>query len=110
MQLGRIETFPIIELDYTNYRGERKTYEIFNTHHFTGESPYHREAGVAMFLHARKLPNAESRDFLVKDIHSLKITDRVITVKYDIVEISTKKEVDDNLSFPFMNTGKDVAA
>lgn len=58
----------MIELDYTNYKGKRKTYQIqvFAYITYAVENQYH---GNAWIVHAI-LDNGEERDFALRDIHN----------------------------------------
>ncbi len=60
-----------VEIDYTNYRGERRLRKILPLRIIFGENPYHKD-GEQWFVTAVDLETEQIRTFAMKDIHSWK--------------------------------------
>jgi predicted DNA-binding transcriptional regulator YafY len=59
--------FFAVQIDYTNYRGERKEYRIKPGRIFFGHTDYHPEA--QWLLEATDLDRQVPRTFAMKDVH-----------------------------------------
>jgi hypothetical protein len=57
-----------VVLDYTNWRGERKTYRVRPQHLAFEANEWHQE--VQWLLHAMLVPSNELRTFALTNIHS----------------------------------------
>ena len=60
-----------VEIDYTNYRGERRLRKILPLRWSFGQNAYHKD-GEQWFVTAVDLETEQIRTFAMKDIHSWK--------------------------------------
>lgn len=60
----------IVVIDYTNWKGDRRSREIHPLRIFFGESEYHEDA--QWFLEGIDVGTGEIRNFAMKDVHSWK--------------------------------------
>lgn len=61
-----------VEIDYMNYRGERRLRKILPLKMLFGLSAFHNENGPQWFVTAVDLETEQIRTFAMKDIHSWK--------------------------------------
>lgn len=60
----------LVEIDYTNWRGERRLRGIYPQFLWWGTTAHHKES--QFFLKATDAEKNDTRDFAMKDIHSWK--------------------------------------
>lgn len=58
-----------VRIDYTNYRGERKVYNVLPVNIWFGSNQFHGDK-PQWFMTAWKAEPHVQRDFAIKDIHS----------------------------------------
>ncbi len=62
-----LETPEILELNYTNYRGENSNRKLLPINVWHGVSDFHKEQGEQWFLKAYDTEGQKIRDFAIKD-------------------------------------------
>lgn len=64
-----------ILIDYTNWKGSRRWRRVMPIGISWDISVFHQDHGLSLFLKAIDVDDCVSRDFLIKDIHDVKLVE-----------------------------------